>query len=87
MKVYRFALGIRVRRLASCVDASIKSTAVRGIWRSKIFNKAGKALFDAYVVSTLPEEVPNNFDELRDGIKQCDEILGWINADLTQGRL
>ena len=25
MKVYRFALGIRVRRLASCVDASIKS--------------------------------------------------------------
>ena len=25
MKIYRFALGIRVRRLASCVDASIKS--------------------------------------------------------------
>ena len=73
--------------IAGFADASIESTGICGIWRSKIFNKAGKALFDAYVVSTLPEEVPNNFDELRDGIKQCDEILGWINADLAQGRL
>ena len=73
--------------IAGFADASIESTGISGIWRSKIFNKAGKALFDAYVVSTLPEEVPNNFDELRDGIKQCDEILAWINADLAQGRL
>ena len=73
--------------IAGFADASIESTAVRGIWRSKIFNKAGKALFDAYVVVTLPEEVPNDEDELHDGVKQCDDILAWIEADLNEGRL
>ncbi len=73
--------------IAGFADASIESTAIRGIWRSKIFNKAGKALFDAYVATTLPEEVPNDFEELLDGAKQCDEILAWINADLAEGKL
>lgn len=82
-------LGVGVLQIgiAGFADASIESTAVRGIWRSKIFNKAGKALFDAYVAATLPEEVPNDFEELLDGAKQCDEILAWINADLAEGRL
>ena len=50
-------------------------------------DQVGVGKLMTYVAATLPEEVPNDFEELLDGAKQCDEILAWINADLAEGRL
>lgn len=73
--------------ISGFADANLQSTAMKGIWRSKIFNKAGKALFDAYVVATLPPEVANDSDEMAQGAAQCRDALAWINEDLDAGRL
>ena len=67
--------------------AHIQSTSLRGIWRSRIFNNAGKALFDAYVVTKLPPEVAENLEEMRLGARHCEEILRWLKDDLKRGSI
>ena len=73
--------------ISGFANAHIQSTAHKGIWRNRIFNNAGKALFDAYVVTKLPPEVGESIDEMQSGAKRCDEILGWLKEDLASGRL
>ena len=41
--------------ISGFANAHIQSTAMKGIWRNRIFNNAGKALFDAYVVTMFEE--------------------------------
>ena len=67
--------------------AHIQSTSLRGIWRNRIFNNAGKALFDAYVVTKLPPEVAENLEEMRLGARHCEEILRWLKDDLKRGSI
>lgn len=67
--------------------AHIQSTAKKGIWRNRIFNNAGKALFDAYVVTKMPPEVGESIEQMQSGAKRCDEILSWLKEDLASGRL
>ena len=67
--------------------AHIKSTSMKGIWRNRIFNNAGKALFDAFVVTQLPPEVAETPEEMKKGADHCEEILKWLKDDLQSGRI
>lgn len=73
--------------ISGFASAHIQSTAMRGIWRNRIFNNAGKALFDAYVVTKLPPEVGESAGEMKLGARHCDEIIDWLKEDLEGGSL
>lgn len=73
--------------ISGFASAHIQSTAMRGIWRNRIFNNAGKALFDAYVVTKLPPEVGESVEEMQLGAKHCEEILHWLGEDIRSGSL
>lgn len=73
--------------ISGFASAHIQSTAMRGIWRNRIFNNAGKILFDAYVVTKLPPEVGEGLQEMRSGAQHCEEILRWLEDDLQRGSL
>lgn len=73
--------------ISGFASAHIQSTAMKGIWRNRIFNNAGKALFDAYVITKLPPEVGESPEEMRSGANRCEEILKWLEDDLQRGSL
>ena len=73
--------------ISGFASAHIQSTAMKGIWRNRIFNNAGKALFDAYVVTMLPPEVGESAEEMKLGAQHCEEILQWLKEDIQSGSL
>lgn len=73
--------------LSGYADGWIRSTAVRGLWRSTLRSKAGKCLLDSFVVSLVPPEVPVLPEDIRLGLATIDSMLEWLEGDLKEGRL
>ncbi len=73
--------------LTGFANARMQSTKYCGIWRSTLLNKAGKTLLDSFVVTLLPPEVPVSSDEFQDTVRECDELIEWLEGDLERGVL
>ncbi len=73
--------------LTGFANARMQSTKYCGIWRSTLLNKAGKTLLDSFVVTLLPPEVPVSPDEFTDTVRECDELIEWLEGDLARGVL
>lgn len=67
--------------------STITQTRVRGVWRSKILNKANKELLDEIVVSDLPPEIPSTPEELPGAISKLTDMIEWIELDLSRGAI
>ena len=67
--------------------STITQTKVRGVWRSKILNKANKELLDELVVSELPPEIPSTPEELPGAISKLSDMIEWIELDLSRGAI
>ena len=65
----------------------IDSTKVKGLWRTRILNNAGKPLMDALTVALIPPEVPSGSDDWPESLKKLDEMIEWIDNDLKRGVL
>ena len=73
--------------LSGFANARMQSTGYCGIWRSTLLNKAGKTLLDSFVVALLPPEVPASPDEFEDSVRECEELIEWLENDLARGVL
>ena len=73
--------------LVGFANSRIRSTKVKGIWRSQILNNAGKPLLDNIVIAKIPPEVPLSQKELPDSVKEIDDLIEWIERDLARGVL
>ena len=73
--------------LTGFANARMQSTKYCGIWRSTLLNKAGKTLLDSFVVTLLPPEVPVSPDEFTDTVRECDDLIEWLENDLARGVL
>lgn len=67
--------------------STIAQTKVKGLWRSRILNKAGKELLDAVVVSPLPPEIPSTPEDLPVAIRKLSDMIEWIELDLSRGAI
>ncbi len=65
--------------------SKMSATKVKGVWRSRIINNAGKNLLDAYVIAKVPPEVPIAAEEFRDAVGKCTDIIEWMKADIARG--
>lgn len=73
--------------LTGFANARMQSTNYCGIWRSTLLNKAGKTLLDSFVVTLLPPEVPVSPDEFEDTVRECEDLIEWLENDLARGVL
>ena len=67
--------------------STIRQTSVRGLWRSRILNKAGKELLDQVEATPLPPEIPSTAEDLPGAIKKMDDLIEWVELDLSRGAL
>ncbi len=65
----------------------IDSTRVKGLWRTRILNNAGKPLMDALTVALIPPEVPAGSDDWPESLKKLDDTIEWIESDIKRGVL
>ncbi|MDL2059540.1 hydrogenase expression/formation protein [Mesosutterella sp. AGMB02718] len=67
--------------------STITQTRVRGLWRSKILNNAGRELLDQVVVSPLPPEIPSTPDDLAEAVKKLSDMIEWVEIDISRGAI
>ena len=63
------------------------STRVKGLWRTRIVNNAGKPLLDALTVALIPPEVPAGSDDWEESLTKLTSAIEWIENDLARGVL
>lgn len=68
--------------LSGFAKSHIQSTRVRGLWRSRILNNAGKALMDSLVVAKIPPEVPAGREDIAPAAERLTEICTCLADDL-----
>lgn len=77
----RGALEVQMKGFAK---SSIVQTRVRGLWRSRILNNAGKELMDAVLVTPLPAEIPTTLEDFPLAIAKLTGEIEWLERDLAR---
>ena len=60
----------------------IDSTRIKGLWRTRIFNHAGKPLMDSLTVALIPPEVPCGREDWPESLKKLKNLIAWLEDDL-----
>lgn len=62
----------------------IEQTRIRGLWRSRILNNAGKELMDAVLVTPLPSEVPTTPEDFPLAIAKLTGEIEWLERNVAR---
>lgn len=62
----------------------IEQTRIRGLWRSRILNNAGKELMDAVLVAALPSEIPTTPEDFPLAIAKLTAEIEWLERDIAR---
>lgn len=73
--------------LSGFAKSRIQASRVKGIWRSRILNNAGKTLMDSLVVALIPPEVPAGREDIPTSEAKLRELADWIRRDMARGAI
>ena len=73
--------------LSGFAKSRIQASRVKGIWRRRILNNAGKTLMDSLVVALIPPEVPAGREDIPTSDAKLRELADWIRRDMARGAI